>query len=67
VYCIGLNVIFSVGSATKFEQRVRYIFLQLVNKDSFVLLKGVEGDNYDKRANTFTSYLHLMTLETLLL
>jgi len=34
-YCIRLIVIFSAGSETKFEQRVRYIFLQLVNKDSF--------------------------------
>jgi hypothetical protein len=35
VYCIGLNVIFSEGSETKFDKRVRYVFLQMVNKDSF--------------------------------
>jgi len=35
VYCIRLIVISSAGSETIFEQRVRYIFLQLVNKDSF--------------------------------
>jgi len=58
VYCIGLNVIFSAESEMKFEQRVRYIFLQLVNKDSFCFtVKEWGGDNYGKKIK----HLHILS------